>query len=329
MPQIADHRISIAPMLDWSDKHYRYFMRLISKRAQLYTEMITCGAILHGDRDYHLSYNEQEHPIVVQLGGSDPQQLAECARIVEQYGYDEINLNVGCPSDRVQEGRFGACLMSEPKLVAECIEAMSTVTNIPITVKCRIGIDDQDSYPFLHGFVETVAQASCQHFIIHARKAWLNGLSPKENRDIPPLDYPRVYQLKKDFPHLQLSINGGITTLDSALQHLNYVDGVMIGREAYHNPYLFAGVDSCFYNTSQPIISRFDILEKLYPYIEQQLQQGARLNYITRHILGLFQGIPGSRAWRRHLSENAHHAGASLSVVQQAASMIHDNKNNP
>lgn len=322
MSTIPDHRIAIAPMLDWTDRHYRYFMRLLSKRCQLYTEMVTCGAILKGDRDYHLQFNSCENPLVLQLGGSDTGQLTECARIAEQYGYDEVNLNVGCPSDRVQEGRFGACLMAEPELVAEAVHAMSRAINIPVTVKCRIGIDEQDDYPFLHRFISTVSSAGCQHFIVHARKAWLKGLSPKENREIPPLDYPRVYQLKHDFPSLQISINGGITTLQQGELHLQFVDGVMIGREAYHNPYLFAEVDQHFYGEQTPPASRIEILEQLYPYIQQQLQSGARLNYITRHILGLFQGIPGARAWRRYLSEHAHKANADLSVVQHAASLI-------
>ncbi len=322
MPTTPDHRISIAPMLDWTDRHYRYFMRLISQRCQLYTEMITTGAILNGDRDYHLGFDQSEHPLVVQLGGSHPQHLAECSRIVEQYGYDEINLNIGCPSDRVQEGRFGACLMAEPSLVAECFDAMSSVVKIPVTIKCRLGIDDQDSYRFLTIFIDEIAKAGCQHFIIHARKAWLNGLSPKENREIPPLNYERVYQLKQDHPSLQISINGGITTLEACHQHLQAVDGVMIGREAYHNPYLFAEVDQQFYGENSKILSRMEILEQLYPYIESELRKGARLNYITRHILGLFQGVPGARAWRRHLSENAHRTGAGLDIVKEAAKLI-------
>ncbi len=322
MPLPPDHRLSIAPMLDWSDRHYRYFMRLITKQTPLYTEMITCDAIINGDPDYHLGFHKSEHPLTAQIGGSDPRQLTECARIIEQYGYDEINLNVGCPSDRVQKGRFGACLMAEANLVAESIEAMSAIVHIPITVKTRIGIDQQDDYPFLHDFITTVAQTSCQHFIIHARKAWLNGLSPKENRDIPPLDYPRVYQLKADFPQLKISINGGINTLDEVTQHLEHVDGVMIGREAYHNPYLFSQVDQRFYQQSSTPPSRFEVLEQFYPYVEQALQNGARLNHLTRHILGLFQGVPGARAWRRHLSENAHKEKADIDVIQSAASLI-------
>ncbi len=322
MVQIPHHRISVAPMLDWSDRHYRYFMRLITKQSQLYTEMITCGAILKGDRDYQLAFDECEHPLAIQLGGSNPLHLAECARIVEQYGYDEINLNIGCPSDRVQEGRFGACLMADATLVAECVAAMSHAVQIPITVKTRIGIDRQDEYPFLHNFIDTVAQTQCQHFIIHARKAWLSGLSPKENREVPPLNYPRVYQLKSDFPQLQISINGGIKTLDEASVHLDRVDGVMIGREAYHNPYLLSQVDQRFYQNSTTPANRVEILELFYPYVEQKLKNGVRLNQITRHILGLFQGVPGARAWRRHLSESAHRPGADCSVIQKAASFI-------
>ncbi len=322
MPNIANHRISIAPMLDWTDRHYRFFMRLITQHTQLYTEMITCGAILHGNKEQHLKFDESEHPIVLQLGGSQPQELAECAKIAEQYGYDEINLNVGCPSDRVQEGRFGACLMAEPELVAECINAMSNSVSIPITVKTRIGIDELDSYEFLHNFISTITQADCQHVIIHARKAWLSGLSPKENREIPPLDYPRAYQLKSDFPNIQFSINGGITSLQSAQQHLEHVDGVMMGREAYHNPYLLATVDKLFYLAPTEPATRLQLLELYYPYIEQQLKKGVRLNHITRHILGLFQGLPGARAWRRHLSENAHRAGANLTTVQNAAALV-------
>lgn len=322
MPLPPDHRLSIAPMLDWSDRHYRYFMRLITQQTPLYTEMVTCNAIINGDPDYHLGFNKSEHPLIAQIGGSNPKQLAECARIIEQYGYDEINLNVGCPSDRVQKGRFGACLMAEAALVAESIEAMSSTVNIPITVKVRIGIDEQDDYPFLHDFVATVAQASCQHFIVHARKAWLSGLSPKENREIPPLNYPRVYQLKANFPQLQISINGGINTLDEVAHHLEHIDGVMIGREAYHNPYLFSQVDQRFYQQTSTPPSRFEVLEQFYPYVEQALQNGARLNHITRHILGLFQGVPGARAWRRHLSENAHKEKANIDVIQSAASLI-------
>ncbi len=326
MPLPPDHRLSIAPMLNWSDRHYRYFMRLITKRTPLYTEMITCDAIINGDPDYHLGFNESEYPLVAQIGGSSPEQLAECARIIEQYGYNEINLNVGCPSDRVQKGRFGACLMAEADLVAEMVETMSRSVEIPITVKVRTGIDEQDDYPFLHNFVTTVAQAGCQHFIIHARKAWLDGLSPKENREIPPLDYSRVYQLKADAPHLQISINGGISTLKEVAHHLEHVDGVMIGREAYHNPYFFSQVDQRFYQERSTTPSRFEVLEQFYPYVEQVLKSGGRLNHLTRHIFGLFQGVPGARAWRRHLSENVHKESAGIGVIQHAASLVKCNQ---
>ncbi|WP_299491209.1 tRNA dihydrouridine(20/20a) synthase DusA [uncultured Shewanella sp.] len=312
-----DRTLSIAPMLDWTDKHYRYFARLMSSKALLYTEMVTTGAIIHGKGDY-LAYNEEEHPLALQLGGSDPQALAICAKAAFDRGYDEVNLNVGCPSDRVQSGRFGACLMSEPQLVAECVSSMKQVVDIPITVKTRIGIDEQDSYAFLTEFVETVAEAGCDTFIIHARKAWLNGLSPKENREIPPLDYARVHQLKQDFPTLDLSINGGIKTLAEAKLHLQTLDGVMIGREAYQNPYLLAEVDQQLCGMERSILSRDQVLDALLPYIERHVKQGGKLNHITRHIIGLYQGEMGSRVWRRYLSENAHKSGAGAEVVLQA-----------
>lgn len=309
-----DRTLSIAPMLDWTDKHYRYFARLMSAKALLYTEMVTTGAIIHGKGDY-LAYNEEEHPLALQLGGSDPQALAICAKEAYKRGYDEVNLNVGCPSDRVQNGRFGACLMSDPKLVAECVLSMKQVADIPITVKTRIGIDEQDSYAFLTEFVETVAEAGCDTFIIHARKAWLNGLSPKENREIPPLDYARVHQLKQDYPQLNLSINGGIKTLEEAKRHLETLNGVMIGREAYQNPYILAEVDQQLCGSNSAILSRDQILNALLPYVERHLSQGGKLNHITRHIIGLYQGEKGSRIWRRHLSENAHKSGAGVEVI--------------
>ncbi len=315
-------RFSVAPMLDWTDRHCRYFHRLLSKEALLYTEMVTTGAIIHGKGDY-LAYNEQEHPLALQLGGSDPQALAQCARMAQMRGYDEINLNVGCPSDRVQNGRFGACLMGEAALVADCVKAMQDVVDIPVTVKTRIGIDEQDSYAFLCDFIETVVKNSdCDNFIIHARKAWLSGLSPKENREIPPLDYPRVYQLKKDFPQLTLSINGGIKSLEEAKQHLQHIDGVMIGREAYQNPSILAHVDRELFDHTVPVTNTVDAVKSLYPYIEQELSQGTYLGHITRHILGIFQGIPGARQWRRHLSENAHKPGADIMVVETALEMV-------
>lgn len=317
-----DRTFSIAPMLDWTDLHYRYFARLMSANTLLYTEMVTTGAILHGRGDY-LAYNQEEHPLALQLGGSNPLDLARCAKLAAERGYDEVNLNVGCPSDRVQNGRFGACLMAEPELVAECVDAMKQVVDIPVTVKTRIGIDDFDSYSFLVDFIEQVSEkGGCQQFTIHARKAWLKGLSPKENREIPPLDYPRVYQLKKDFPHLNIAINGGIQSLEESLEHLQYLDGVMVGREAYHNPYLLANVDQQIFGLDKPVKKRTQIVEEMFPYIEQQLSKGARLGHMTRHMLGLFQDMPGARQWRRYISENAHKPKAGIEVVEAALAKI-------
>ena len=311
-------RFCVAPMLDWTDRHCRYFHRLISQHALLYSEMVTTGALIHGDHHRFLQFNATENPVAFQLGGSNPRELAICAKMVEDYGYDEVNLNVGCPSDRVQNGRFGACLMMEPELVAECVAAMGQVVSIPVTVKSRIGIDERDSYEELVYFVSTVANAGCGAFIIHARKAWLSGLSPKQNRDIPPLRYDVVYQIKQDFPQLEIILNGGIITLDQAENVLTYVDGVMVGREAYHNPYLLADVDRRFFGESKEARSREMILRLLIPYIEQQLDEGVRLNSISRHILGLFHGEPGARGWRRHLSENVCKAGADIEVILDA-----------
>jgi len=280
--------------------------------------MVTTGAILHGNRDRHLQFSSEEHPLALQLGGSNPADLAECAKIAADYGYDEINLNVGCPSDRVQNGRFGACLMAEPELVAECVAAMREAVLMPVTVKSRIGIDDRDSYAELTHFISTVAAAGCETFIVHARKAWLSGLSPKQNRDVPPLRYDVVLQLKHDFPMLNIVINGGIESLDSSLHLLEQLDGVMLGREVYHNPYLLAEVDRRLFNDEHSIPSRQETVLALLPYIEQQLQQGVRLHCITRHMLGLFHGVDGARAWRRHLSENATRFGAGSQVVLDA-----------
>ncbi|WP_428775234.1 tRNA dihydrouridine(20/20a) synthase DusA [Vibrio sp.] len=316
------NRFSVAPMLDWTDRHCRYFHRLLSQQTLLYTEMVTTGAIIHGKGDF-LAYNQSEHPVALQLGGSNAKDLATCAKLAEERGYDEINLNVGCPSDRVQNGRFGACLMAEPELVAECVAAMQAEVAIPVTVKTRIGIDDQDSYQFLTDFVSTVSeQGGCEQFTIHARKAWLSGLSPKENREIPPLDYPRAYQLKQDFSHLSIAINGGVKTLQQSFEHLNHLDGVMVGREAYQNPYLLAEVDRQIFGLDTPVKKRSQIVEEMYPYIEQQLSQGAYLGHITRHMLGLFQNMPGARQWRRHISENAHKPGSGIEVVQAALAKI-------
>jgi len=321
-PLYAAHRFSVAPMLDWTDKHCRHFHRLLSSKAMLYTEMVTTGAIIHGDQQRFLTFNQAETPIAFQLGGSNPGDLARCAQIIEDYGYDEVNLNVGCPSDRVQNGRFGACLMAEPELVAECISAMQQSVSIPVTVKSRIGIDDLDSYEELINFISTIADAGCETFIIHARKAWLKGLSPKQNRDVPPLRYDVVYQLKKDFPGLNIILNGGVTSLQSTKEIIRHVDGVMVGREAYHNPYLLAEVDVQIFAMSGPIKTRHEVIMELIPYIQQHLLQGGRLHNITRHILGLFHGVPGARTWRRTLSENATKKGADETVVLEALNSI-------
>ncbi len=316
------HIVSVAPMMDYTDRHDRYFLRLISRHILLYSEMVTTQAILHGDCDHLLAYHPSEHPLALQLGGSQPEALARCAAIGEQYGYDEINLNVGCPSDRVRSGRFGACLMAEPALVARCVAAMAAAVAVPVTVKTRIGIDRRDSYEALADFIATVAEAGCQRFIVHARKAWLQGLSPKQNREIPPLRYEVVYRLKQDFPHLEVVINGGITDLGQAEDHLRHVDGVMIGRAAYHDPYLLAEVDRRFYHDSASPKTRHQIVYELIPYVEEQLRQGLPLNRITRHILGLFHGVPGARAWRRYLSERACRPGAGVEVIEQALARV-------
>lgn len=309
-------------MLDWTDQYCRYFHRLLTKNAILYTEMVTTGALLNGDVARHLNFSPAEHPVALQLGGSDPQELAACARIAEDYGYDEVNINVGCPSERVQKGAFGACLMAEPQLIGDCVATMQAAVNIPVTVKNRIGIDDQDDYAGLHHFISTVAQAGCNTFIIHARKAWLKGLSPKENREIPPLRYELVYQIKQEFPQLEILINGGITTIEQCQQHLQHVDGVMVGREAYHNPWLLAQVDAQLYGTSSAVSDRKAIVEAFLPYVEQQLAAGVPLGHMSRHILGIFQGMAGARAWRRHISENAHKAGAGAALLREAMQMV-------
>ena len=320
-PHFYRGRFSVAPMLDWTTRHCRYFHRQFSKRALLYTEMVTAPAIIYAKYD-HLDFSLAENPVALQLGGSDPQQLRHCAELAQQRGYQEVNLNVGCPSDRVQNGMFGACLMAKADLVAECVQQMQSVVNIPVTVKTRIGIDELDSYEFLCDFVQKVQQAGCQELIVHARKAWLSGLSPKENREIPPLDYQRVYQLKRDFPSLTISINGGIKSIDEMLHHLNYVDGVMVGREAYHNPSLLGYIDQALFDPSAPIISARTAVENMFPYIEQQLTQGVFLNHIVRHMLGAFQGCKGARQWRRYLSENAYKTGAGVEVVEAALGFI-------
>jgi len=318
------HRLCIAPMMERTDRHFRYFMRLISRHVRLYTEMITTNAILRGDPEHLLKYDVAEHPLAVQLGGSDPQQIGECATICKEYGYDEINLNVGCPSDRVQSGAFGACLMNHPDLVAECVSAMMKSTDIPVTVKCRTGVDKKDSYTDLVRFIDTVKQAGCMVFIIHARKAWLKGLSPKENRSIPPLNYASVYQLKRDFPELTIIINGGFTDIDQVKQQLKYVDGVMIGRAAYADPYILATADELFNKHMGVSRSRLDILRELLPYAQHEVGQGTRIYHITRHLLGLFQHQPGARKFRRWISENAGKQTSDISVLIQAIEMMEE-----
>ncbi len=309
-------------MLDWTDRHCRYFHRLLTKKSVLYTEMVTTGALLHGEPERHLRFNQEEHPVALQLGGSEPMQMAECARLAASYGYDEVNINVGCPSERVQKGAFGACLMAEPALIAECVSAMQAAVNIPVTVKNRIGIDDQEDYADLHHFIDTVSQAGCQTFIIHARKAWLKGLSPKENREIPPLRYELVYELKQAFPHLEIIVNGGITTLEQCQQHLQHVDGVMVGREAYHNPWLLAQVDSVLYGVDDPFQDRKAVLDAFLDYVQAQQAVGVALNHMSRHILGLFQGMPGARAFRQLISENAHKPDAGVKLLLDASAKI-------
>jgi tRNA-dihydrouridine synthase A len=317
--------ISIAPMMDWTDRHDRYFLRLISKNVLLYTEMITTAALMHGDVKKLLQFDTTEHPLALQLGGSDPDELKKCAKLGEEWGYDEINLNVGCPSDRVQSGKFGACLMKEPDRVADCVNAMKQAVKIPVTVKCRIGVDDQDSYEALSQFIQKNHQAGCDIFIIHARKAWLSGLSPKENREIPPLQYNVVHQIKKDFPVLTIIINGGIKTISNIDEQLSHVDGVMIGREAYTNPYFLAEIEKKYFSQTE-ISSRHEVIEKLIPYVEKELSLKTKLSSITRHILGLYLGQPGARSWRRHLSENVHREGVGAEVLKSGTDLLFDNK---
>ena len=314
-----DKVLSVAPMMDWTDRHCRYFLRLFNRHVHLYTEMVTTGALIHGDRQRFLRFDAQEHPVILQLGGANPQDLAQCSKFAEDYGYDAVNLNVGCPSDRVQKNKIGACLMAEPELVAECISTMQAAVKIPVTVKHRIGIDNLDSYEHLYKFVETVAQTGCQTFIVHARIAILQGLSPKENREVPPLRYDDVYQLKRDFPHLDIHINGGIKTVDEISQHWQHLDGVMMGREAYHNPYVLAHALRLW---GEEAPSAQQLLEVYYPFMEQELAAGVPLMQMTRHILGLFQGMKGARKWRQHLSTYAHQRHQGLALVKEAADFI-------
>ncbi|MFE8071514.1 tRNA dihydrouridine(20/20a) synthase DusA [Marinobacteraceae bacterium S3BR75-40.1] len=317
-----DRTFSVAPMMDWTTQPYRYFARLMSRHTLLYTEMVTTGALIHGDTANFLRYDPSEHPVALQIGGSHAGELAHCAELAQQWGYDEVNLNVGCPSDRVQNNRIGACLMAEPDTVAAGVKAMQAATDIPVTVKHRIGIDGREDYADMAHFVETVAAAGCTTFIVHARIAILEGLSPKENRDIPPLKYDWVYRLKQDFPELEIIINGGIKTLDECRQHLQVVDGVMLGREAYQNPWLLSQVDEALYGKPGPALTRHQVIAAMHPYVEAELARGVPLNHITRHILNLFHGCFGGRRFRRHLSENAHRPGANLDVLQEALALV-------
>jgi tRNA-dihydrouridine synthase A len=319
-----ESRFAIAPMMEWTDRHCRFFHRLLTRRALIYTEMITTAAVLHGDRARLMAFDPAERPVALQLGGSDPRKLAECARIAEEFGYDQLNLNVGCPSDRVQEGRFGACLMAEPGLVGECVAAMKSRVKVPVTVKCRIGIDEQDPEEALEALARAVEAAGVATLIVHARKAWLDGLSPRENRDIPPLDYGRVYRLKAAHPGLAVVINGGIGDLDQAVAHLSRVDGVMMGRAAYQEPWRLLAVDPIVFGEPPRLPSPKAAADALVPYIERELASGVRLHAITRHVLGLFQAVPGARAFRRHLSTEAVKPGAGVAVFRDALARIVD-----
>jgi len=311
-------------MMDWTDRHCRVFHRLMSRRARLYTEMLTTGAIIHGDRRRLLGFDPSEHPVALQLGGSDPADLATAAKIGEDFGYDEINLNVGCPSDRVKDGRFGACLMAEPALVADGVAAMKRAVKIPVTVKCRIGIDDQDPEVALDELARSVVAAGADALVVHARKAWLNGLSPKENRDIPPLDYDRVYRLKAALPDVPVIINGGIGSVAEAARHLDHADGVMLGRAAYQEPWRLLDVDPELFGEAAPYATMKDVFEAMFPYIEDQLAQGAKLHSMTRHFVGAFHGVPGARAFRRHLAENGVKSGAGVDVLRDAIALVED-----
>ncbi len=318
MNTAISHRVCVAPMMDYTDRHFRYLIRLMSRYVRLYTEMLTTGALLHADPRRYLEFDSAEHPLALQVGGSDPRELARCARLAADFKFDEINLNVGCPSDRVQSGRFGVCLMTEPQLVADCVAAMRAAADIPVTIKTRIGVDEQDSYEQLAAFVDNVQAAGCRIFIIHARKAWLHGLSPKQNREIPPLRYATVRRLKRDFPQLTLVVNGGIQTLEAMQAHLATLNGVMIGREAVANPYLFADVDRLYFDAQANVLTREQLLQAWMPYVDAQLACGVPLAHMTRHALGLFKGCPGARQWRRHISERCVQPGADFHCVLDA-----------
>jgi len=324
MNQDHEYRFAVAPMMDCTDRFDRLLLRLISRHARLYTEMVTTGALVHGDRARFLRFDPLEHPVALQLGGSDPRDLAACTAMAADTGFDEVNLNVGCPSDRVQSGRIGACLMAEPALVADCIAAMAAAAPIAVTVKCRIGIDDQDPAEALPRFVEQVAAAGCRTFIVHARKAWLSGLSPKQNRDVPPLDYPLVHGLKAARPDLRILLNGGLTDMPAAAGHLAHVDGVMVGREAYRNPYCLAEVDRLFFGDDRPPRSRAEVLAEYLPHVAVWMAEGVPLKHVTRHLVGLYQGLPGARAWRRAIAEQAHLPGAGIGFLEAAARQVRE-----
>ncbi|HEY0974406.1 MAG TPA: tRNA dihydrouridine(20/20a) synthase DusA [Solimonas sp.] len=319
-------RFCVAPMLDWTDRHCRFFLRQMSRHTRLYTEMINTGAIVHGARARFLRFNPAEHPVALQFGGSELDEIRQAAELAAHYGYDEINLNCGCPSDRVQEGRFGACMMKEPDHVAAAVRTMRAATDLPVTVKHRIGVDDSEDYPFMRHFVETVAAAGCEVFIVHARKAWLKGLSPKENREIPPLKYELVYRLKQEFPQLTIVINGGIKTLDECDEHLKHVDGVMLGREIYENPYLLSAVDARLFGDHHPMPSRHEVIDRLKYYAMDEMDRGAALQHITRHILGLYRGLPGGRAFRRVLSQGAIHGSTDIELLDDALAEVEDSR---
>ncbi len=317
-----EHPVSIAPMMQRTDRHYRYFMRGLSRRTLLYTEMVTMGAILNGDRPHLLDFDECEHPIALQIGGDDPDKMAECARIAQDWGYDEVNINVGCPSDRVQNGNFGACLMAQPEVVAACVESMMRAVDIPVTVKHRIGIDEIDQYDDMARFVRIVSEAGATRFTVHARKAWLQGLSPKENRNVPPLRYEEVNRLKREFPHLVVEMNGGIKTLDEMQEHLRHVDAVMLGRAAYDDPYLFATVDQVFYGESTPIPTRHEAVERMFDYCDAWAATGIKMTNVLRHVLHIFDGQPGARRFRQVISEKAHLDGADSDVLREALDCV-------
>ncbi|OGT81765.1 MAG: tRNA dihydrouridine(20/20a) synthase DusA [Gammaproteobacteria bacterium RIFCSPLOWO2_02_FULL_52_10] len=317
-----DHKICVAPMMTHTDRHFRYFLRLLSRHVMLYTEMVTTGALIHGPADKLMRYNPEEHPLAIQLGGSEPEALARCARMAAAAGYDEVNLNIGCPSDRVQSGKIGACLMAESELVAECVAAMAAVIGIPVTVKCRIGIDANDSYEALFNFVRLVAKGGCTTFIIHARKACLQGLSPRQNREVPPLKYDFVHRIKRDFPELEIIINGGITAITQIQEQLQTVDGVMIGRAMCNNPYLLSEIERTLYKHPQPQLTRNEILEAYIEYVSKELVTGTPLSYLTRNIIGMFHGRAGSRLYRRYLSENMYRRDSGIEVIRQALTYV-------